>query len=338
MNVFPLSYSAPEEIFRLSGRPRTKLVADLVPGDRSTYIYDNEEDYYNMYQEARFGITHKKSSWDCLRHYEVIANGAIPLFRDVDEIPENTMANFPRHLVAEANRKFNENTLSDKEYFQYSKELFEYGKDNLTSEKAALYFLRKMNKTEKMVEDLKVLMLCGDVGYRKYRRTKERFFYALNMLPGKDIIALSRHDFGYKAVNYMRETLSLGLRRALGSKFVDYPKNMTLYVDCPDLSLYMGRGYTYGGRLKDSGIDRTNIEKRIDNGEFDLIVYGQPENRNRARSLRPLNQLEYWPTVERRYTKDQIAFLFGSDRVREKDEEDLVYMTQYGSCFVNELA
>ena len=86
MNVFPLSYSAPEEIFRLSERPRTKLVADLVPGDRSTYIYDNEEDYYNMYQEARFGITHKKSSWDCLRHYEIIANGAIPLFRDIEGI------------------------------------------------------------------------------------------------------------------------------------------------------------------------------------------------------------------------------------------------------------
>jgi hypothetical protein len=44
----------------------------------------------------------KKSGWDCLRHYEIMMNHCIPLFRDLPECPSLTMTHFPRFEVLTA--------------------------------------------------------------------------------------------------------------------------------------------------------------------------------------------------------------------------------------------
>ncbi len=54
--------------------------ASLIPGVLSTYIYDTEEEYFKGYQRAFYAVTCKKAGWDCLRHYEILANGCIPYF------------------------------------------------------------------------------------------------------------------------------------------------------------------------------------------------------------------------------------------------------------------
>ena len=36
---------------------------------------------------SRFGVTTKKSGWDCMRHYELAASGCVPCFRDLEEKP-----------------------------------------------------------------------------------------------------------------------------------------------------------------------------------------------------------------------------------------------------------
>ena len=69
----------------------------------STYIYDNEEDYYAMYQNSKFALTSKKGGWDTLRHYEIMANGTIPIFVDIENCPKHTLWNFPKDLCKEAN-------------------------------------------------------------------------------------------------------------------------------------------------------------------------------------------------------------------------------------------
>mmetsp|Transcript_46255 Transcript_46255/g.104459 ORF Transcript_46255/g.104459 Transcript_46255/m.104459 type:complete len:374 (+) Transcript_46255:194-1315(+) len=46
----------------------------------------------------------KKGGWDCLRHHEILANGAIPFFigsRELEKRP-HVMHRFPRHLMLEA--------------------------------------------------------------------------------------------------------------------------------------------------------------------------------------------------------------------------------------------
>ena len=56
-------------------------------GGQSSYPFEREQDYYADLQQARFGITVKRAGWDCLRHYELAANGCVPCFRDLESKP-----------------------------------------------------------------------------------------------------------------------------------------------------------------------------------------------------------------------------------------------------------
>lgn len=58
-----------------------------VAGASTSYAFDSEAAYYADLQGARFGITTKRRGWDCLRHYELAANGAVPCFRDLAHKP-----------------------------------------------------------------------------------------------------------------------------------------------------------------------------------------------------------------------------------------------------------
>jgi hypothetical protein len=62
-------------------------VAALVPASATKHAFDAEADYYADLQSARFGITTKRSGWDCMRHYEIAANGAVPCFRALEDKP-----------------------------------------------------------------------------------------------------------------------------------------------------------------------------------------------------------------------------------------------------------
>ena len=68
------------------------LLASLIPGDMTTYIFNKykEVEYNKMYQDSRFALTKKKGGWDCLRHYEILMNGCIPLFENLDKLEYST--------------------------------------------------------------------------------------------------------------------------------------------------------------------------------------------------------------------------------------------------------
>ena len=72
------------------------MLAPLIPGRLSTYIYEDEQTYYNMYANSIFGITNKKLGWDCLRHYEILMNGCIPLFLNIEDCPKLTLTTLPK--------------------------------------------------------------------------------------------------------------------------------------------------------------------------------------------------------------------------------------------------
>lgn len=50
-------------------------------------MFDTEGLYYKDLQASRFGITGKRAGWDCLRHYEMAANGVVLCFKDLDKKP-----------------------------------------------------------------------------------------------------------------------------------------------------------------------------------------------------------------------------------------------------------
>jgi len=101
-HVRPIQFAIPEERIATVSKQKVKVQAFVDPRDTRTYIYHDEADYYGDYAESLFGVTTKKAGWDCLRHYEIMANQCIPHFLDLESCPRTTMMFLPKYelLVA----------------------------------------------------------------------------------------------------------------------------------------------------------------------------------------------------------------------------------------------
>jgi len=93
----PIGFAIPESRIGTVSKQKSKLLAFIDPRNPRTYIYLDEKDYYGDYAESLFAVTIKKAGWDCLRHYEILANGCIPYFPDVNDCPPATMTFFPKY-------------------------------------------------------------------------------------------------------------------------------------------------------------------------------------------------------------------------------------------------
>lgn len=101
--IFPIHFAIPQEkIGTLKPLMKTKMMATVDPRDRKTYIFDKEKDYYRDYAESMFAITMMKGGWDCLRHYEIMANGCLPVFLNLKDCPKTTMHLLPKGELLEA--------------------------------------------------------------------------------------------------------------------------------------------------------------------------------------------------------------------------------------------
>ena len=96
LHLHPISFSIPESHIVKNLSKKTKEfaahivdpeVAALFDETSSKYRFTQEAEYYADLQTSRFGITTKRAGWDCLRHYELAANGCVPCFRDLDLKP-----------------------------------------------------------------------------------------------------------------------------------------------------------------------------------------------------------------------------------------------------------
>ncbi len=99
--VYPLSFSHPNPrplALELRGH-----VSPIVPG--FPYTFTDEHAYMETYSSFTLGLTHRKAGWDCFRHVEILAAGAVPLMMDVDAIPRYSMVHYPkralRHVLAQ---------------------------------------------------------------------------------------------------------------------------------------------------------------------------------------------------------------------------------------------
>lgn len=137
--LLPISFAIPTGKLQF-GNVKSKTLAHCDPRDRSTYIYTNEKDYYLGYAESKFAYTIKKSGWDCLRHYEILANGCIPIFPEIEKCPKLTMHNFPKKLCESLNEDLRSGD-PDKLYEEYCELFQNHSKNYLTTEKLASYFI-----------------------------------------------------------------------------------------------------------------------------------------------------------------------------------------------------
>jgi hypothetical protein len=156
-NAVPISYSIPEEkIWKVDISRKTKDFATHIVDpevaarfDESffsstgseKYIFTSEKDYYDDLRKSRFCITTKRGGWECLRHYEIAANGCVPCFRDLDKKPQTCAP----HGLNESNciiyHSYDEliakiNALDEKKYEQLQANALSWVRQNTTVERA----------------------------------------------------------------------------------------------------------------------------------------------------------------------------------------------------------
>lgn len=256
----PVTVSVPEYKVLKDVPVKSKFLSSLIPGRYETYVYNTEEDYYNEYRRSVFALTHKKGGWDCLRHYEILANGCIPYFPDIDECPPLTMALMPKDLIREGNKLYHQYKDSQdipiEIYTNHIRKLLDFTRSTLTTEQIARYMLEKSGNSAAT----KVLFLSGDTGPDCVR-------------------CLTLH--GFKSI--------------LGTNCHDYPKIPHIYKHT-DARTFYGKGFTYTNNLestmRDSSLDATLIDD-IANHTYDIVVYG---SHMRGMPLLDMVKLHYKPS------------------------------------------
>lgn len=316
-DIYPLGYSYPSELFLNVSSPKTNVWAEVIPGLRETYRFDTEQEYYKMYQSSRFAFTWKKGGWDCLRHYEIIANGCLPVFRDIDQCPDDTLVNLPKYLLQRINKElipWRETKEHEQLYQTLSSELLDYCLESTTCEKTANKFLEILG------------------------------------LPGESKILLLTCDPG---PNYSREFTFIGLNRVLKENAglcISYPELSHIYQDFPlsEAQKLYGKGFGYARKIKRSHPKekhpwtKEEIRNSILTKEWDYILFGKVGVDETH--LGSIPNLPFWKEIFATYTKKQIGFLYGGDHMQNLSDvgsshtRHLLEHAKYGSCFVRELS
>ena len=137
----PIGFAIPEQLIVEEVPEKQTYWATVIPGNRVTYVFDNEADYYRDYQRSHYAITTKKSGWDCLRHYEIMMNGCVPYFPFLEHCPPQTMANLPKRMLRECFEQVNSGNLDGIFYKEVAASLLDYTKTNLTTKVLAKYVI-----------------------------------------------------------------------------------------------------------------------------------------------------------------------------------------------------
>jgi len=318
-HVFPLSFSVPDEYVVTRIPQKERLLAPLKPGDATTYVFDKtqQDDYYQVYQKSRFAMTKKKGGWDCLRHYEIMMNGCIPLFEDLDNCPDATLTTYPKHLNTEAYRLFHswqdtEENIND--YNALCTKYLEHARRFCTCTASVSYFLSQFHSPIRNI--LLIPCNCG--------------------------------------INYLRESLWIGLKRyvkRVGGVAVEYERLPFLYDDGDN-----GRHFTLT-RCLSSTQDRVemshgDILRNIKMKFWDIVVFGKV-GRDELMDSYPLYDVvaNHYPPeqIAFLYGGDEIHNFFATTphhshvnmfRVTIPElpyMEHLNHYKQRGLCFVREL-
>lgn len=275
MSVFPITFSIPKCKIIETIQQKTKLLSSLIPGKIETYIYSNETDYYDEYRKSLFAITTKKGGWDCMRHYEILANGCIPYFPDIENCPKNTMFLLPKDLIILGNElyeKYKDFTIDDFSSEQMNEcnllisNLLNYTKNNLTTEKIAHYILEKSNH---QIKSILYLSSCTNP-------------------------------------DYLRCVTLHGFKEIFGEMCHDFPKIPHIYKnDNINYSQLYGKGITYTNlldeKLHNDSFDNS-IEEDIKNKKYDIIIYGSYHK-----------GIPYYHLVSQVYKRNEIIMLCGED-------------------------
>lgn len=166
-NVYPIGFGIPHYQIKPINFNKNQLFQKTAPyhsifkpatdlGTRFHHIFRNEDEYFDDMSKSWFGLTSKKGGWDSLRHYEIMACGALLLFRDYDKKPKmcspQNLPCFSYSSPYELNNLFSRLIVNNKPTNEYLDMLFsqrewllKYG----TTESRANYIIQTMIKNKK---------------------------------------------------------------------------------------------------------------------------------------------------------------------------------------------
>lgn len=218
-----------------------------------------------------------------MRHYEIMANGCIPYFLCLESCNQKTMEFLPRHLILEAMRL--------------------PGVSMVTTDDARNINYTDLNVDRKVFDTKRYYEIVDAIldHMHKYLTTRSMAEYLLKTLnyQGGNILFIS----GNTEPDYMRECSLIGLKEVLADKVIDFPKIEFLYKSyAQDVKRLYGKGFSYTKIIDDIAVDRGNIEQRIRNREFELVIYGSVHR-----------GLPFHDLVRAYYHQDKIAYICGED-------------------------
>jgi hypothetical protein len=247
----PITFSIPSSKIVDRLPEKTKLLSSLIPGNLSTYVYATEEEYYAEYRTSCFAMTTKKAGWDCLRHYEILANGCVPYFPDLQNCPPNTLSRLPKDLLLEGNALYERflqvstpeaslfpeakpplpASLVD-EYISLANRLLDYTRTHLSTTASAKYIVDRIGKPVN-----RVLYLSGDT-----------------------------------SPDYLRCLTLHGFKTLLECD--DFPQITHIYKNADVSNLY-GKGMSYTQLLDpEPPIHEDEVVQRIKDRYYDVVIYG----------------------------------------------------------------
>ena len=141
-NLLPITFSYPTHYLANINKNKIQEYGTVIPGEKHTYVFNNEEDYYKDYQDSFYGVTSKKAGWDCMRHYEIMGNYCMPYFPDLKDCPKDTLYNFPKELILEGVELANNFNMN--KYYSLMDDIYKEFINNLTTKVVAYNLINRI--------------------------------------------------------------------------------------------------------------------------------------------------------------------------------------------------
>ncbi|MES2648561.1 MAG: glycosyltransferase family 1 protein [Bacteroidota bacterium] len=154
--IHPVAFSIPaEKITKVTSADKTKLfptqiidaeIAEKIetvfnPLGSDQRYFEIEQKYFKDLQLSKYGITGKRAGWDCMRHYELAANGSVICFKTLKDKPATCA---PHGLNSSNCIDYNNyedlmqkiNSIDSNAYEQYLKQSYYWIENNTTVKRA----------------------------------------------------------------------------------------------------------------------------------------------------------------------------------------------------------
>ena len=298
--VYPINFCVPKELVLNEVPEKKKKFGTVIPGDMRTYVFDDQQKYYEDYQDSYFGYTWKKGQWDTIRTQEIMMNGCVPLFTDIDKCPEYCLMHHDK-LRYQKIRDIPIRNID--EYKEHAEWALKYCRENLTTE-AMVKFVLDVSGAQKAKKVLFITL--GD----QADHLNDFMFHGFRSLLGEGVVETNKLWWMYKNIHEgytYRGTDDDRVRIDETNPNISQKDRDGLIKRKINVKQLRGKGFTYSGHLDDVNVNRENIEDKIRDKYYDLIVYGSI---NRC--------MDHLDLVLDNYEKDNIFFFDVDDDVVNK--------------------